>query len=191
MSDSSNTRGGVAAAPLYSAAAIRSAIFVLFFLSGACGLIYEVLWCRQLGLIFGNTVHSLSAVLTAFMAGLALGSYIAGRVAHRLSRPLIVYGALELLIGLFCAALPWMLSDRGPVVPFYRSLYGETGSSSLSVVRFAISLFLLLIPTTFMGATLPVLSHYMTGLKSSLGRTAGMLYAVNTFGAVFGAAATG
>ena len=170
---------------------LRLAVFALFFCSGACGLIYEVLWCRQLGLIFGNTVHSLSAVLTAFMAGLALGSYVAGRVAHRLSRPLIVYGALELFIGIFCAALPWMLSDHGPVVPLYRALYGETGGASLSVARFAISLVLLLIPTTLMGATLPVLSQYLTGIKSSLGRTAGALYAVNTFGAVFGAAATG
>ncbi len=172
-------------------ATVRSAIFVLFFLSGACGLIYEVLWCRQLGLIFGNTVQSLSAVLTAFMAGLALGSYLAGRLCHRLKRPLLAYGILELCIGVYCAALPWLFSDHGPVMPLYRSLYGETGSSTLSIFRFAISLVLLLIPTTFMGATLPVLSQYMSGIKTSLGRTAGALYAVNTFGAVAGAAATG
>ena len=185
------SRGGIGKRPVATAAGLRVIVFALFFCSGACGLIYEVLWCRQLGLIFGNTVQSLSAVLTAFMAGLALGSYAAGRVAHRLKRPLLVYGVLELFIGLYCAALPWILSDHGPVIPIYRSLYGETGSAGLSVARFAISLVLLLIPTTLMGATLPVLSQYLTGIKSSLGRTAGALYAVNTFGAVFGAAATG
>src|SRR5262249_39908511 len=80
---------------------------------------------------------------------------------------------------------------HGPIVWIYRSLYGETGSSSLSVARFVISLILLLIPTTCMGATLPILSHYLTELKDSLGRTAGALYAVNTFGAVAGAVTTG
>src|SRR3954462_64726 len=85
----------------------RILVWFLFLISGACGLIYEVLWCRHLGLLFGNTAHSLSAVLSAFMSGLALGSYVAGRVCHRIKRPLFVYGVLELLIGLYCAALPW------------------------------------------------------------------------------------
>src|SRR5947209_1865023 len=138
MDASPRTTGGIQAPPL-SGGALRSVIFILFFLSGGCGLIYEVLWCRQLGLIFGNTVQSLSAVLTAFMAGLALGSYLAGRLCHRLKHPLLVYGLLELFIGIYCAALPWLLSDHGPVVPIYRSLYGETGSASLSTARFAIS----------------------------------------------------
>ena len=169
----------------------RAIVWILFLLSGACGLIYEVLWCRHLGLIFGNTVQSLSAVLTAFMGGLALGSYIGGRLSHRFQRPLMVYGILELLIGVYCAALPWFLSDHGPLVPFYRSLYGETGSSSLVVARFAVCFLLLLIPTTFMGATLPVLSQFLVRSKLGLGRTVGALYAVNTFGAVVGAAGTG
>jgi spermidine synthase len=166
-------------------------VWALFLCSGACALIYEVLWCRQLGLILGNTVHSLSAVLTAFMGGLALGSYVAGRLARRLRRPLLVYGVLELLIGLCCAALPWFLSDHGPLVPLYRSLYGETGSGSLVVARFAISFALMLAPATFMGATLPVLSQHLVRSRQFFGKTVGMLYAVNTFGAVVGAAATG
>jgi spermidine synthase len=185
------TPSAAAEPPASAIRTLHTATFVLFFLSGACGLVYEVLWCRQLGLIFGNTVQSLSAVLTAFMAGLALGSYLAGRLCHRLKRPLLAYGILELCIGAYCAALPWLFSDHGPIVPVYRTLYGETGSGSLSIVRFAISLVLLLIPTTFMGATLPVLSQYLSGIKTSLGRTVGALYAVNTFGAVAGAAATG
>jgi spermidine synthase len=166
-------------------------VWGLFLVSGACGLIYEVLWTRQLGLIFGNTAHSLSAVLTAFMAGLALGSYAAGRLCHRLQRPLLVYGVLELAIGAYCAMLPWLFSDQGPLAPLYRSLYGEAGSGALGPARFAISFAALLIPTAFMGATLPVLSHFLVQTRSTLGRTVGTLYAINSFGAVLGAAGTG
>ncbi|HLX63939.1 MAG TPA: fused MFS/spermidine synthase [Planctomycetota bacterium] len=170
----------------------RAVVWVLFLFSGICGLIYEVLWCRHLGLLFGNTVQSMSAVLTAFMAGLALGSYVGGRVCHRLKRPMMVYGFLELAIGIYCAFLPWAFGANSPIIPFYRSLYGENGGgTSLSVARFAISFFLLLIPTTFMGATLPVLSQFLVRSKAFLGRTVGALYAVNTFGAVLGAALTG
>ncbi|HYG76653.1 MAG TPA: fused MFS/spermidine synthase [Planctomycetota bacterium] len=165
-------------------------VWVLFLLSGSCGLIYEVLWCRHLGLIFGNTSQSLSAVLTAFMGGLAFGSFIAGRMCHRIQRPLFVYGVLEVLIGIYCALLPMVFSSE-VLIGFYRSLYGEAGSGSLPIARFVISFGLLLIPTTFMGATLPLLSHFLVRSRSGLGRTVGALYAVNSLGAVLGAVAAG
>jgi len=165
-------------------------VLTLFLLSGACGLIYEVLWCRQLGLIYGNTVQSLSAVLTAFMGGLALGSFVAGRLCYRIKRPLMVYGVLELLIGVYCALLP-LIFDSAPLMNFYRSLYGETGSQSLTLLRFLISFLLLLIPTTLMGATLPILTHHLVKSNTHLGSTVGRLYAVNSFGAVIGALAAG
>ena len=166
-------------------------VWTLFLVSGACGLIYEVLWCRQLGLMLGNTAHSLSAVLTAFMGGLALGSYAAGRLCHRLKRPLLAYGVLELLIGIYCALLFWVFSDQGPLVPLYRSLYGESGSGALGPARFLICFAVLLVPTALMGATLPVLSHFLVKSKSGLGRTVGALYAINSLGAVAGAAGAG
>lgn len=170
----------------------QAIVWVLFLFSGICGLIYEVLWCRHLGLLFGNTVQSMSAVLTAFMAGLALGSYVGGRVCEKLKRPMLAYGVLELLIGIYCAFLPWAFGSNSPVLPLYRSLYGEAGGGmGLSVARFVISFFLLLVPTTFMGATLPVLSQFLVRSKAFLGRTVGALYAINTFGAVLGAAMTG
>lgn len=170
----------------------QAIVWVLFLFSGICGLIYEVLWCRHLGLLFGNTVQSMSAVLTAFMAGLALGSYVGGRLSHRLKRPMMAYGVLELSIGIYCAFLPWLLGQSSPILPLYRSLYGELGGGlGLSVARFGISFLLLLIPTTFMGATLPVLAQFLVRSKVFLGKTVGTLYAVNTFGAVLGAAMTG
>jgi spermidine synthase len=186
-----NTTSPTAQVPAAKIPVERILVWFLFLASGACGLIYEVLWCRQLGLLFGNTAHSLSAVLTAFMSGLALGSFVAGRMCHRIQRPLFVYGILELLIGIYCALLPWFLGGESPFLPIYRSLYGETGSGSLGVARFAISFLLLLIPATFMGATLPVLSHFLVRSRSGLGRTVGALYAVNSFGAVLGAVAAG
>lgn len=170
---------------------LQPLVWILFFFSGASGLIYEVLWCRHLGLVFGNTVHSLSAVLTAFMGGLALGSYVGGRACRRLKRPLLAYGVLEVFVGIYCAALPWLLSDHGPVVPLYRALYGEAGSAALPVARFVISSILLAIPTSCMGATLPVLSQYLVTSNQALGRTVGRLYAVNSFGAAAGAVAAG
>ncbi|MBI3829127.1 MAG: fused MFS/spermidine synthase [Planctomycetes bacterium] len=170
-----------------------TAVWLLFFLSGACGLIYEVLWTRHLGLILGNTTYSLSAVLSAFMAGLALGSYLAGRwLERRLARGpvklLRVYGVLECAIGLYCALLPWLFDA---VAPVYAGMYGEAGSAALAPARFMLSFLLLLVPTTCMGATLPVLSQFMTRTPLGLSRAAGTLYAVNTFGAVAGAAGAG
>ena len=167
---------------------VLAVVWLLFFLSGACGLVYEVLWTRQLGLIFGHTVHSLSAVLSAFMAGLALGSFLAGRWLARCGRLLLVYGLLELFIGLYCAALPWLFDA---VAPLYARLYGQTGSPALPAARFILSFLLLLVPTTCMGATLPVLSQFLVRSPLGLARTAGGLYAVNTLGAVLGGACAG
>jgi spermidine synthase len=169
----------------------RLLVWVLFFFSGASGLIYEVLWCRHLGLLFGNTAHSLSTVLVAFMGGLALGSFIAGRNAERVRRPFLAYGVLEVIIGLYCAVLPFFFSIDSPLVGFYRSLYGESGSTTLIVVRLLVSLGLLLVPTICMGATLPLLTQYLVKSKSVLGRTAGSLYAVNSLGAALGALSAG
>lgn len=163
-------------------------VWLLFFCSGASGLVYEVLWSRHLGLIFGNTVHSLAAVLSAFMAGLALGSWLAGRYLAGRGGLLKLYGLFEVAIGLYCAALPWLFEA---VAPLYGSLYGQTGHAAVPVLRFAISFLLLLVPTTCMGATLPLLSQYMTRAPEGMARTAGALYAVNTFGAVAGASAAG
>jgi spermidine synthase len=166
-------------------------VWALFLSSGACALIYEVLWCRQLGLIFGNTAHSISTVLTAFMGGLALGSFLGGRLAHRFERPFMVYGVLEIAIGVYCAALPLLFGDSSPLVPLYRSLYGADGSSSLVAVRLVVSFILLIIPTTFMGMTLPLLTQFLVRSKSTMGKTVGTLYALNTLGAVVGAVLAG
>src|SRR5204862_2702610 len=84
----------------------RSILYAIFFLSGATGLVYEVIWVRLTGLVFGNTSHAISVVLGAFMAGLALGSWKLGQKADRIRNPLRFYGLLEIGIGISAALVP-------------------------------------------------------------------------------------
>jgi spermidine synthase len=165
-------------------------VVACFFLSGATGLIYEVLWIRMLGLVFGHTVFAVTTVLTAFMAGLGLGSWIFGRVADRRARPLRLYGMLELGVGLLCLAVPLVL----PMVEAVYRWLARTlalGFVGFSLAQFALVLGLLVPPTTLMGATLPILSRVFVSDTDTLGRRVGLLYSLNTLGAVVGTGLAG
>ncbi|HKQ59803.1 MAG TPA: fused MFS/spermidine synthase, partial [Candidatus Polarisedimenticolaceae bacterium] len=160
-------------------------VFLLFFLSGACGLVYEVVWARMLVPVFGTSVQAVATVLAAFMAGLGLGAWSLGRLADRTANALRLYAALELGIGLFALAFPLLLSRLdGVYTLLYRALGGHPGA--FVVARFALGFLLLLVPTTLMGATLPVLGRAVVGELGRVGRRLGALYAVNTWGAALG-----
>ncbi len=164
----------------------RATILGLFFLSGACTLIYQVVWARMLIVVFGVSIYAVSTVLTAFMAGLALGSFYFGRVVDRGGRNgLLLYAILELGIGLFALVFPSIQSGLDEV---YTGLYQLLEGSPLLflVSRFAITFAVLIVPTTLMGATLPVLSKYAVERIDRVGWDVGKLYAVNTFGAAAG-----
>ncbi len=164
---------------------IIAAVLLCFYFSGATGLIYEVLWTRLLGLVFGHTVFAITTVLAAFMAGLGLGSYLFGKIADRHLHPLRLYGLLEIGIGIYALLTPLLLSKAEAVyIPLYRSL--ELSSFVFSLAQFLLSFLILLVPTTLMGATLPVLSRFFVREISALGGQVGRLYAFNTFGAVLG-----
>ena len=170
-------------------AAIRALLLgLVFFASGASGLVYEVAWSRTLRLVVGSTTLSHTIVLTAFMGGLALGSWVAGRRIDRVARPLRVYGVLELAIGAYGLLLPFLVSAASPLLgALYRSCEGRPG-------LFAVGELLLLGPivlpgSALMGATLPTLGRAVT--RSSVAREGGWLYAVNTLGASAGAALSG
>ena len=86
-----------------------SALLLLFFASGATGLVYQTLWTRQLHLVFGTSTFAIATVLSAFMLGLAIGGIVMARFADTLKQPLRVYGYLELVIGVYAAAFPFLL----------------------------------------------------------------------------------
>ena len=157
----------------------------LFFLSGATGLIYEIAWFRRLQLVFGVSIFAIGAVVSAFMLGLAMGSGWAGTTRWLRSRPLLAYGLLEAGIGAYALLFPALVVG---VEHLYSSFFGLIGGHFLwlSALRFALSL-LLLLPATFgMGATLPTLVRAVAPARAEVGRKAGWLYAVNTFGAAVG-----
>jgi spermidine synthase len=165
-------------------------LLVLFFCSGACGLIYQVLWLRLLALVFGVTVYAASTVLAAFMTGLALGSVLAGRLLTRVRRPLLVFGIAEILIGVSALATPLALDAASAL---YQRLY-HVSPGSLAVLtgaRLLTGFVVLLVPTMLMGLTLPVLSASALVRGSRFGARVSALYAVNTAGAVTGAVLTG
>lgn len=162
----------------------------LFLLSGVAGLVYEIVWSRLLALVMGATTFAIATVLVAFMGGLALGSYLAGRVADRIRRPTRVYGVLEILIGLYGLSTPLLFRAA---VPLYALLYdvAEQNFAVLTAARFCLSGLFLLIPTTMMGATLPLLVQYVAQIRGRVGGSVALLYAINTFGAVGGVVVAG
>lgn len=158
----------------------------LFFLSGACGLIYEMAWTRMLTVVAGGATRALTAVLVAYMSGLALGSFLAGRwVDRRGLRPVLAYGVLEGGIGVCALVLSAVIPALVPVLKLGRSLFGEQ-SLLFDLYRFAVSALALVVPTTLMGATFPVLFRGLLGRRERFGFTSGLLYVSNTLGAVAG-----
>ena len=166
-------------------------LVILFFCSGTCGLIYELVWTRLLILVMGATTFAITTVLVAFMSGLALGGYLASRYVPRLRQPGRFYGVLEIVIGLYGILLPFLLELA---VPIYKALYPVLGDHFflLTLTRFAISTVLLILPAACMGATLPVLvRHLVSGGGEGIGAPIALLYAINAFGAVTGVLLSG
>jgi len=169
---------------------ICAAVTLCFFFSGTTGLIYEVLWTRILGLVFGHTVFAITTVLAAFMAGLGLGSYLFGRIADRHARPLRLYGLFEVGIGIYALITPFLFSRAEDIyIPLHRTF--GLSFFVFSLCQFLLIFVILLVPTTLMGATLPVLSRFFVRKIETVGGQVGRLYALNTFGAVLGTYAAG
>lgn len=162
----------------------------LFFLSGATGLVYQTLWARQLQLVFGTSQFAIATVLSAFMAGLAAGGLLMARHADRVGRPLRLYGLLEVGVGLYALLFPTLLAATEPLyTAFYRQAH--PGPVLYGLAQFGLLGALLLLPTTFMGATLPLLGRFVTLRLGAAGDRVGLLYGVNTAGAVLGVGAAG
>jgi len=163
---------------------------VCFFLSGISGLIYEVVWTRMLTQIFGNTTHAVATVLTAFMGGLALGSYLFGLLADRGKNNFLLYGILEAGVGLYGFLVPWLFKlVQWVYIPLFS--LSESYPLIFNLFLFLLVFIFLMVPTLLMGATLPILSRFFIVSFSHVGRRVGDLYATNTMGAVLGCALAG
>ncbi|MGA9656446.1 MAG: fused MFS/spermidine synthase, partial [Polyangia bacterium] len=163
-------------------------VLCCFFLSGASGLILELLWTRMLTLVFGSTALAVSTVLATYMGGLGLGSYLAGKVADRIKNSVRAYALAEAAIGLYALAVPWLIHFYPGLNHWLWAAFGDR-YTLLSLLRFAASAALLIVPTTLMGATLPLLARYFVSRPFEFGRVSlrlGTLYAVNIFGGVSG-----
>ncbi|MFK8110856.1 MAG: fused MFS/spermidine synthase [Rubripirellula sp.] len=160
-----------------------------FFVSGFAALLYETVWLRQFAILLGTSEQALAVVLASYMGGLAVGSLIASRIVDSIRRPLLMYGILEFAIALSAILLPLGISLAASVQV---SLFGnqpeppEAGTFTQIAFCFATALGLILIPTSLMGATLPLLARHVISKDDQVGPRIGILYAINTAGAVAG-----
>ncbi|HEY8039254.1 MAG TPA: spermidine synthase [Polyangiaceae bacterium] len=156
---------------------------LLYFASGMVGLVDEVIFFKYLSLAFGATAHASSAVLVAFMAGLALGAALVARFDARMTRPLAAYGVLEIAVGVACAASPWLFA--GVTRTYVAMAAGASSLATLEVVRGALAGAVVLLPTVAMGATLPLVAR-VAGAAAGGERRVALLYGANTAGGAAG-----
>ena len=169
---------------------MKNILLLGFFLSGMAALIYEVVWTRPLSLIFGSTIYAVSTMLSAFMAGLALGSFILSKYADRLKNPLYTFALLEIGIGIYGLLIIWLFN----LLPYpYLWIWNKFNLSFgvFSFIQFILCFLVLLIPTTLMGATWPVVNKAYIKHIEKVGKGTGTLYSVNSFGAIIGSWSAG
>jgi spermidine synthase len=168
-------------------------VLLCFLVSGFAGLLYQTAWSREFSFVFGTSNLAVATVLAAYMGGLSLGAMLAARFMHRIRRPVLAYGLLELGIAASALAVPALIRA---VSWLYRPLFLSTGilpeeGGLASALFYGVASFAILgIPTTLMGATLPMLARHAVREQSQIGGRIGALYAVNTAGAIAGTIAT-
>lgn len=164
---------------------MTSLLCLLFLLSGAAALVFEALWFRLASLTFGSSVWAGSLVLSSFMGGLGLGNALAGRWGARVARPVRAYALLEVVVGVTGLGLVLVLPlTAGWFVPLFRPFLDRP--VPLNALRLGLAFVMLLVPTTAMGATLPLLVKALRD-RGGFGTVLGRLYGWNTLGGVLGA----
>src|SRR5512140_2690469 len=162
------------------------ALAALLTVSGSCGLVFELIWVKLLSLALGQTTLAVSLVVAAFLGGLVLGSFFLGKLADRARRPLRAYAAMELSTGILAFGATWLMGR----LPDVLGRLGLPGGGPLAL-RVCIAALVVLPPTFAMGGTIPAAVRFATRSLSSLGRSFGTLYSLNTLGAAAGCALTG
>jgi spermidine synthase len=161
---------------------------VLFLASGAAGLIYQVVWTQDLVLIFGDTTLAIVTTVSAFLAGLGIGSLVGAAVGARMRRALAVYGLLEITVG--CLALLMPLAF-GVIATAFRSAYLSLPPTQVALIRFGLAIVALAPVTILMGMSLPVLTRHLVREDPEVGDWIARLYGLNTLGAVAGLLVSG
>lgn len=163
-------------------------IYLITALSGAAGLIYEITWSRMLVLVFGNSTHSIVAVISAFLGGLAIGSLlISSWTSQKSSKQLLkAYTYIELGIGVSAILTIFVLPYMGKIYGLFSD--GSILTTQLLLIKFLLSTVILLLPTILMGTTLPILSSLLQPRFPKIENNISWLYGFNTFGAVLGVA---
>ncbi|MGE6761947.1 fused MFS/spermidine synthase [Corallococcus interemptor] len=155
----------------------------LLFLSGATALVYELVWSKYLGNVLGNSGQAHAVVLATFMGGLALGAFVFGRTADRVKSPLALYGVLELGVGLYALAFPYVL---GALEHLWLALAPHVPEGLRVAPRLLVSSLSLVVPTLLMGGTLPALVRHFAASLASVRKELARLYAINSLGAAVG-----
>lgn len=158
----------------------------IFFFSGAAGLMFETLWFRQAGLTFGNSVWASTVVLASFMGGMALGNGCAALYGRRVRRPIRLYALTQIVIAFSGGLLVFLFPLFTDVLkPLFRVFLDQP--IMLNALRLFMAFALMLVPTTAMGVTLPLLVKALSSSSPTFGAVLGRLYGWNTLGAVAGA----
>ncbi|MFB1484980.1 fused MFS/spermidine synthase [Corallococcus sp. RDP092CA] len=155
----------------------------LLFLSGATALVYELVWSKYLGNVLGNSGQAHAVVLATFMGGLALGAFVFGRTADRVKSPLALYGVLELGVGLYALAFPYVL---GALEHLWLALAPHVPEGLRVAPRLLVSSLSLVVPTLLMGGTLPALVRHFAASLAGVRKELARLYAINSLGAAVG-----
>ena len=165
-------------------------LIIIFGLSGMAALIYEIIWIRPLSLVFGSTVYAVSTIISSFILGLAIGSWLAGKYTDRMKNPLKFFAMLQIGIGIFGISL---LPIFGFLPNAYLELYHLTFPNIFlfQIIQILLSMGMITIPATMMGTTLPLMIKVYSKDFSSIGSDVGKLDASNSMGAVFGTLAAG
>jgi spermidine synthase len=171
---------------------IKIAVFFLFLLSGMCGLIFEVVWSKYLYIFIGSTAYSHLMVLATYLGGLAIGAFIFGKYSDKVLNQLKLYGLLEVGIGVYCLAYPFIIEEVGKFFILTATAFdGSSQQGVLLILKFILSIITLLLPTVLMGGTLPVLVRFLSKSISESGKDVAKLYYINCLGAVIGAGLAG
>lgn len=186
LKDEPHAQDVEAMAPAKNDRDVTNRVGMMFFASGFAALIYQVLFAKELALVFGSTATATFTVLATFLGGMAIGSYAGGILANRTSRPLVIYAFVEAGIAIYCLITPTLFEGVQNTYVFLASGM-PPDTRFLLVLRIALGASVLLVPTVLMGATLPLLAGQLSKGRQSMGERVAWLYFANTAGAAAGA----